>query len=264
MRKMPFLQFFISVTLISFSLFSTSSQAAECPIQLKMGLLIAPDHIRIMTHGRTQVQINHNKELFIRGEQIMLTPEQQILVEEFSLGLRKELPEIVAIAMDSVELGFNALDNVIEGIAGSDAAKGIKEHFMELKGGLLERFARSGDNFYLAPQGLNELDDFFEGELSNQVREVVTGSLKVMLTAMGEAYNRNESAVEGQRIDLSERAELISAEIEKSLEVNADRLDKQSAAFCRRFTALENIETRLQNHLPQLVKYDILANQSEP
>ncbi|NVK24787.1 MAG: DUF2884 family protein [Gammaproteobacteria bacterium] len=253
----------LSFLLLAAALSVNPVQASECPIQLKMGLLIAPDHIRILGKGRTQIQINHDKELFIRGEQISLTPEQQQLVKRLSLGLRKELPEIVAIAMDSVELGFKALDGVIEGIAGSDAAKGINEHFMELKVGLLKRFARSGDNFYLAPQGFNELDDYFKREVSEQVREVITGSLNVMLTAMGQAYNSNESDVEGQRIDLDERAELIRAEIEKSLQVNATRLNKESAAFCRRFEALEEIETQLQNHLPQLIKYDILANQSE-
>ena len=253
---------FLSFTLFFFLLVSKPLSAGECPIQLKMGLLIAPDHIRILEMGRTQVQINNDSELFIRGHQIKLTEEQQKLVHEFSLGLRKELPEIVAIAMDSMELGFGALDTIIKGIAGTDAAQGISEHFSVLKGGLLERFSRSGDNFYIAPQGLNELDDFFEDELSNQVKEVVTGSLKIMLSAMGEAYNRSESVIEGQKVDLGERVELISREVEKSLEYNAVRLAEQSKAFCQRFVTLQDTETRLQKQIPTLVKYDILADQS--
>ena len=242
---------------------SLSVQANECPIQLKMGLLIAPDQIRIMKMGRTQVQINHDRQLFIRGEEIPLLPEQEELVREFSLGLRKELPEIVTIAMDSLELGFDALDQVIKGMSGTDTEKGVKAHFAELKGGLLKRFARSGDNFYIAPQGMSELEDFFEDELSNQVRTLVTGSLKIMLSAMGEAYSRSESAVEGQRIDLGERLELLSQEVERSLEYNASRLAEQSRAFCRRFETLQETETRLQKQIPSLLKYDILANQNE-
>lgn len=240
----------------------TSVQAADCPIQLKMGLLIAPDHIRVMDMGRTQVQINHDKQLFIRGVEIILTKEQQELVNEFSIGLRKELPEIVTIAMDSMELGFNALDQVIQGLSGTDTARGINEHFDELKGGLLKRFARSGDNFYIAPQGMSELEDFFKDELSNQVREIVTGSLKVMLAAMGEAYNRSESVIEGQTIDMGERVELISSEVEKSLEYNASRFAEKSRAFCKRFETLEETETRLQKQIPSLYQYDILADQN--
>ncbi len=236
-----------------------SAEAQECPIQLKMGLLIAPDHIRVLEAGRTQVQINHDRQLFIRGEEIRLTAEQVELVHEFSLGLRKELPEIVTIAMDSMDLGFMALDQVIQGLSGTDTARGVKDHFSELKAGLLKRFARSGDNFYIAPQGMSELEDFFEDEISNQVREVVTGSLKIMLAAMGEAYNRSESVIEGQSIDLGERVELLSQEVEKSLEYNASRLAEQSHAFCQRFKTLEETETRLQKQIPSLNKYDILA-----
>jgi len=227
-----------------------------------MGLLIAPDHIRVMKVGRTQVQINHDKQLFIRGEEVVLTKEQQALLHEFSVGLRKELPEIVSIAMDSMDLGFNALDQVIQGLSGTDTAQGVKEHFTELKGGLLKRFARSGDNFYIAPQGMSELEDFFEDEISNQVRDVVTGSLKIMLAAMGEAYNRSESVIEGRRIDLGERVDLISREVEKSLEYNASRLAKQSRAFCQRFETLEKAESRLQKQIPSLNEYDILADQN--
>ena len=257
-------QLVIWFIVFQFLLQSPSAKAVECPIQLKMGLLIAPDHIRVMEHGRTQIQINHDKQLFVRGEQITLTEEQQRLVTELSMGLRKDLPEVVAIAMDSVELGFNALDNAIKGITGSnDQARGLTAHFEELKGGLLKRFARSGESFYIAPQRLDELDDFFAKELSNQVKGLVTGSMKLMLSAVGEAYNRNESEVEGRRIDFSLKAELISAEIEKSLQFNASRLDKKSDSLCRRFAGLQNVESLLQNHLPQLNKYDILSNQLE-
>jgi hypothetical protein len=200
--------------------------------------------------------------LFIRGEEVRLTQEQEDLVHEFSLGLRKELPEIVTIAMDSMDLGFNALDQVIQGISGTDTERGVKEHFAELKGGLLKRFARNGDNFYIAPQGMSELEDFFEDEINNQVKEVVTASLKVMLVAMGEAYNRSESVIEGQPIDLRERVDLIGDEVAMSLEYNASQFAKHANAFCQRFETLEETETRLQKHLPRLTKYDVLADQN--
>lgn len=248
--------------LIIFLLLSRPTQAGtECHIQLKMGLLISPDHIRVMKMGRTIVQINNDKELFIRGDLIDLTKEQQQLVNEFSLGLRKELPEIVTIAMDSMELGFTALDKVIKGIAGTDAAKGIQDHFSALRGGLLGRFARSGDNFYLAPQGLNELDDFFQDELASQVNTVITDSLKIMLAAMGEAYTRSESAIEGQRIDLGERLELISQEVDHALNFNGERIAQKAEAFCQRFETLDAAERRLQKQIPRLRNYDILTNQ---
>lgn len=227
-----------------------------------MGLLISPDHIRVLEKGRTQFQINNDEQLFIRGDQISLTAEQKSLVKEFSLGLRKELPEIVSIAMDSMELGFSALNKIIKGFAGTDAAQGIEEHISVLQGRLLGRFARSGDNFYLAPQGLNGLTDFFEEELSNQVKSVVTNSLHIMLGAMDEAFKQSESDIEGKRVDLGERVDMISSEVERSLKFNADRLEEKAAAFCQRFETLDAIEARLQKQLPRLRDFDILSNET--
>jgi hypothetical protein len=254
--------FYLSIFILATFSFPALSKPGECPIQLKMGLLISPDHIRVLEKGRTQFQINNDEQLFIRGDQISLTAEQKSLVKEFSLGLRKELPEIVSIAMDSMELGFSALNKIIKGFAGTDAAQGIEEHISVLQGRLLGRFARSGDNFYLAPQGLNGLTDFFEEELSNQVKSVVTNSLHIMLGAMDEAFKQSESDIEGKRVDLGERVDMISSEVERSLKFNADRLEEKAAAFCQRFETLDAIEARLQKQLPRLRDYDILSNET--
>ncbi len=262
MRVVPKLRVIYLLLITSFvSLFSVSGSAQECKIRLNFGLLIAPDHIRILDRGRTQVQINNDSQLFIRGEWITLTDQERYLVEEFSQGLRKELPEIVNIAMDSLDLGFEALNLVIKGFAGTDAAQGIEDHFNQLRAALLKRFARSGNNFYIAPLGLNELDDFFADELSQQVSSVVSESMTIMLSAMGEAYRHSEGDIEGQDIELNESVENLSKSVKTTLANNANRLAVQAAAFCERFQSLEKIESRLQNQIPQLQKYDILTNQ---
>lgn len=251
----------ILITLITLCslVFPSQATAEECPIRLKFGLLISPDHIRIMEMGRTQMQINNDSELFIRGELITLTDQERYLLREFSLGLRKELPEIVTIAMDSLDIGFDALNKVIKDFAGTDAAQEIEDHFLELRYGLLKRFARSGDNFYIAPQGLNELDDFFTDKLSEQISRVVTDSMRVMLGAMGEAYRQSEGSVEGQGYDVDESVEKLSSSVERTLAYNANRLAGKAAAFCERFETLDKTEARLQNQIPQLRKYDILS-----
>ena len=258
---LPIKVLFLTFILLLSSVFSSQAQAEQCPIRLKFGLLLSPDHLRIMEMGRTQMQINNDAELFIRGELITLTDQERYMLQEFSMGLRKELPEIVAIAMDSLDIGFDALNKVIKGFAGTDAAAEIEDHFMELRFGLLKRFARSGDNFYIAPQGLNELDDFFTDKLSGQISNVVTDSMRVMLGAMGEAYRQSEGLVEGQIYDVNESVEKLSASVEKSLAFNANRLAGQAAKFCERFESLDRTEARLQNQIPELRKYDILSRQ---
>ena len=244
----------------TFMPFGNKSFANECHIRLELGLLISPDHIRVMERGRTQVQINHDTQLFIRGEMIELTDQERFLLKEFSRGLRKELPEIVTIAMDSMDLGFDALQKVITGLAGTDVSQETQAQFLYLRNSLLKRFSRSGDNFYIAPQGMDELDEFFSDELSSKISSVVTDSLNVMLGAMGQAYRRSEGAVEGQQSDLDDSVNELTNNVEQALKYNANRLAQKAEAFCERFKTLDKIEARLQNQIPQLRKYDILSN----
>lgn len=254
----------LKVLVIASMLFaSQTASAMECHIRLEFGLLISPDHIRVMKRGRTQVQINNDTQLFIRGEMMTLTDQEKFLLKEFSRGLRKELPEIVTIAMDSMDLGFDALQKVITGLAGTDAAKETQAQFQHLRNSLLRRFSRSGDNFYIAPQGMDELDQFFSNELSSKISGVVTDSLNVMLGAMGQAYRRSEGAVEGQQTDLDDGVNELTNNVEQALQYNANRLAKKAQAFCERFQTLDKIEARLQNQIPQLRQYDILSNPTQ-
>ena len=81
------------------------AMASECKMAFRHGILIAPDQIRIQTNYRTQYQINDDQQLFIQGELQKLSPDDIQLLQKYSHSLRKFVPQVVGIAVDSMELG---------------------------------------------------------------------------------------------------------------------------------------------------------------
>ncbi len=245
--------------LIATSCFATSVSAGECHIELEHGLIITPEHIRVMDKNRTVLQINNDEQLFIQGYWKQLSEPEQLLLRQFSEGLRREVPEIVDIAMDGVSLGIDAINQIIDGVSGGSAPL-IKRQFEEIKFRFKERFNHTDDIFYIAPQSLDEIDDFFEDELSEKIKAVVSESLGAILIALSEALSSAETNYEINHDDFGERMEKLSKQIDIKLSEKSTVLEAKAQLFCEHLKELDEIETALQKSVPELHRFDIVRS----
>lgn len=234
----------------------TLAEHHKCDIELEYGVLIEHDHIRIMDRYKTILQINGDNQLFVRGEWIVLDDESTQLLNTYSLGLRREVPMMVSIAMDGISLGFEAVNEVVSALSGS-SSPALKEQFEGLKFRFKKKFDHTDNIFYIAPQSLDELDDFFEDELTHEVNEIITDSLGAMLLALGEAIN-TENQFEGQDTDFGEKMEKLSQEVELQLSQKSGKLQEHAHRFCDSLRGLNDIEEQLQQRVPLLRDYDVV------
>jgi hypothetical protein len=240
--------------LCSWPAFST-----ECTMAFRHGILISPEQIRIHSSNRTVFQINQDKELFIRGEWITLNPAEQELVRQYAQGLRKFVPELVSIAVDSVELGLAAIENMLVGLGNSTQQQEWQALIRETTYQLMSRFVRSGDHFYLAPQSLNELDAFLHGELKTKLKDLAKYTVGAVWEALRGALRQSEDNFERTESQNWQPADELLAKINTDLELKADELEQKSVLFCQRLIELDQIETQLQQRVPQLMAYDVVA-----
>lgn len=223
------------------------------------GILIAPDHIRILQNNRTHVQINADKQLFIRGEWITLTEQDTELLYQYSQGLRKFVPEIVSIAVDGVELGLSSIEAMFTGIGSKAQQTEWRELVRETTFQWMSRFVRTNEHFYLAPQSLNELDYFLHGELKPQLDNLARHTVGAVWGALRDALRHSDTNFE--RSDNQEWqtvGELVD-KINLGLDAKAVELEEKSALFCQRMQELDQIEQQLQQRLPALTAYDVVA-----
>lgn len=223
------------------------------------GVLIAPDHIRILQNNRTHVQINADKQLFIRGEWVQLTEQDTALLQQYSQDLRKFVPEIVSIAVDGVELGLSSVEAMFSGFGSKAQQAEWRELVRETTFQWMSRFVRTNEHFYLAPQSLNELDYFLNDELKPQLDNLARHTVGAVWGALRDALRHSDTNFE--RADSQEWQSVgqLVDKINLGLDAKVVEMETKSALFCLRMQELDQVEQSLQQRIPALVRYDVLA-----
>ncbi|TMN89099.1 hypothetical protein CWB72_11595 [Pseudoalteromonas phenolica] len=240
------------------ALFSSFASANDkCDVELDHGLIITDSVIRIVDKGQTRVQINHDEQLLIKGYFIQLNDEETKVLREYALGIRDTVPELVSLATDGVNLGLSAIEQIVEGMSDKEPEV-LKTQLQYVERALMDKFKRGDDFFFIAPQSLSKIDDFFTEEISQKIHSAIHGSLGSILVSLGDAFKSREGNIEERITDMGQRMEIISKEIDKSLKKKAQQLEDKAEEYCECLNSLDETEARLQAIVPSLKAYDLV------
>lgn len=251
----------ISRGLLLLSMLSTTINAQECDINFNYGVILDPAHVRILDKGQTYIQINGDHQLFVRGREIALNTEQKTQLSKYTLGIREQVPEIVSIAVDGVELGLKTVNKVISGLTGENSASHQKfqERFEEMKWRLRARFNHSDNNYYIAPQDFDDFDEVFAGEFDKEIESIISESVGSILVAVGEAMTHREESNGEQRIEtFDQRIETMGADIKLGVSKQAKALEEKAEKICSMLIKLDNLENKLQKEIPELSQFNLI------
>ncbi|WP_085299487.1 DUF2884 family protein [Cognaticolwellia mytili] len=252
---------FISRSLLFIGMFIGTVQAQQCDINFAHGVIIDPAHIRIVSQGQTYVQVNGEHQLFVNGREVKLNAEQQVQLSEYTAGIREQVPAIVSIAIEGVELGLKAVNKVISGLTGENSAshQQFQEKFDEMKWRLRARFNHSDDSYYIAPQDFDDFDEIFAGEFEKEIESIVSDSVGTILIAVGEAMTHREEQSSEQRVEtFDQRIETMANDIKLGISNQANALEVKAEKICARLIALDEIENRLQLEIPALSEFNLI------
>lgn len=238
--------------------FSGAGVASECKMAFRHGILISPEQIRIQTADRTQYQINNDQQLFIQGELQQLSGEDIRVLQKYSHGMRKFVPQVVGIAVDSMELGLQAIESMLVGVGSKAQQEEWQALVRETTYQIMSRFVRSGEHFYLAPQSLNEMDAFLHGELKDNLNNLAKNTVGAVWQALRDALQQTDDNFELNDSRDWQPVEQLVDKINLGLDAKADELEAKSALFCNRLMELDQIETELQQRVPGLAAYDVV------
>lgn len=252
---------FIARSLLISSMFVGAVQAQQCDINFAHGVIIDPAHIRIVNQGQTYVQVNDEHQLFVNGREVKLSAEQQAQLSEYTAGIREQVPAIVSIAIEGVELGLKAVNKVISGLTGENSAshQQFQEKFDEMKWRLRARFNHSDDSYYIAPQDFDDFDEVFAGEFEKEIESIVSDSVGTILIAVGEAMTHREEQSSEQRVEtFDQRIETMANDIKLGISNQANALEVKAEKICARLKVLDEIENRLQLEIPALSEFNLI------
>ncbi|MFT6195062.1 MAG: hypothetical protein ACJASU_001972 [Cognaticolwellia sp.] len=239
----------------------SAANAQQCDINFNYGVIIDPDHLRIVNQGQTYLQINGQHQLFVYGHEIALNKAQKYQLGEYTRGIRSQVPAIVSIAIEGVELGLKAVNKVISGLTGENSAthQQFQEKFDEMQSRLRTRFNHSDESYYIAPQDFDDFDEIFAGEFKKEIEAIVTNSVGNILVAVGEAITHKEKQSTEQRIEtFDQRIESMGNDIKIDISNQANTLENKAAIICASLLKLDQIENKLQLEIPALAEFNLI------
>jgi hypothetical protein len=242
-------------------LFISAANAQQCDINFNYGVIIDPAHLRIVNHGQTYVQINGQHQLFVNGREIVLNDEQKIQLSEYSAGIRNQVPAIVSVAIEGVELGLKAVNKVISSLTGENSSshQQFQEKFDEMKWRLRTRFNHSDESYYIAPQDFDDFEQIFAGEFEREIESIVSDSVGTILVAVGEAMTHREEQSREQRVEtFDQRIETMGDDIKLDISKQATALEVKAAKICASLIKLDDIENKLQLEMPALAAFNLI------
>ncbi|WDE06601.1 DUF2884 family protein [Thalassomonas viridans] len=254
-----------------------AANAAPCNININHGIVINPKHIRVLDHDRTILQINTPRQLFIGGREVQLSEQQQLLLGQYSSGIRKQVPEIVSIAIDGLEVSLKAVNKVIAGLTGENSAahQKIQEKFRAVQVRLHKRFRHSEQNYFIAPQDFENFDDLFTGDFELELEQVISTSVgnllnqvEQVISSQGEALPRQSNKPQGeQRPTMSSELKIksldkylapFSQELKQEMGHHTSILNEKTKQFCQGLIKLNQIEQELKQQIPQLNQFALI------
>lgn len=243
------------------TLFSSTVFAEQCDINFQYGVIMTPEQVRFLKHDKTYVQINNQEQLFINGREVELSHEQKQLIAEYTEGIQAIVPQLVSIAIDSVDIGLKAVNKVVGGLTGenSESHQKVQKQFEEMQWRLRKRFNHSDNSYYVAPQDFDDFDQLFAGEFEKELEQIITTSLGSILMAVGEAMaNRDEGSSESRANTFDDRIEALADDLEVEITTRAQEIETKASEFCKELQTLNTLESEIKTTIPQLTDFNLI------
>ncbi len=252
MNKMT-LSTILAATLVTSSVnvfaHDNSNVGSNCDMELNDTLTVTPQHLLIKQGDETVIDIYNDSMVFVRGERISLTDDQQAMIEEYSTSIRASVPEVMEIAVEAVEVAFDGINAAFGEFADLSTTK---DKFEEIKQSVRDKY-ESNNGHYTFSEGefsVNiddpEVDQAVEEIMEDMMPQVV-GSL---LSNLGAAISNGDS-------DFS-NFDNMEERIESEIDARADAIELKADAFCQKLKRVDQIESQLVASNIKLMELDLI------
>jgi len=221
----------------------------HCDLSLNNELTITPQHILISQDDKTLIDIYKDEQIFLRGEQLDLSPEQQKLVTQYAQTLRNAVPDVVEIATEAVDVAF---EGVNAGLGSMINMEENRQHFDQIKQRIAEKY--DGNNGHYRFSDGNFSTDIDGTGIDEAVDELVEDMLpKIIGSVLAQV---GTSMAQGD-MDFSQFDNL-DQRIDLAIDERAHALEKKADAFCRKLKAADEIEETLLASDLKFAELDLL------
>lgn len=232
----------------------------HCDINFEGKMQLENNILTLYTKDNDKVRIEDDHRIYVNGEELYLSGEEQQWVENYYDGVTTAVPIAAQIAVDGVAIATEAVGMVFGELLGSNT-RGVDELTYKLE----ELGEKIQYNFYAEDGSIrmnsedfedgNFLGEEWEEDFEEAVSDLVTSSMGHLMIAIG-----TEMLFSGGDMDAFEqRMENFGTEIEEKMEFKGEAIEAKAEQLCTHLAKVEEAERALQHNVSELAKLDIIS-----
>ncbi|MCH1925179.1 YggN family protein [Shewanella sp. C32] len=226
----------------------------SCDISLNYDVTAKPQLLSVAEDSVERYRIEGDK-LFVDGKQVKLNNEQRELVAQYRQGVTEQLPKIIGLVDDAMDIASDAVGNALKPLLGEEGTSKLNQSLENLHTRLNDLAYHRGDVYYVGASE-KSLDAAFNDEFSEEIEQVVMSSMGSILMNIGKSMMNGDTEALGAKLDR------MGEEIEARVDAKSKVLERHADELCQSFEQLQVTEQQLQQQIPELAKYTLIAGAS--
>ena len=232
----------------------------ECNVSLNYDLSIKPNMMVVSDNGNEKYRIEQS-QLFVDGKKVSLTSKQTHLLNQYSDEMYAQVPEVIDLVNDAMEIASGAVSITMNSLLGDDAGEKIDE----LMKGVEQRVAKvayqDGSEFYLGATE-STIDNAFDEEFEQEIENAIKNSIGSIMISLGSQLIASKGGSFDEKIaSFEQKMEKMGQDIEAQVEAKADRLEHKADAMCGDFKALAQLEVKVRTAIPELADFPVTVTE---
>jgi len=226
----------------------------SCNVEFNSDIRIDPQSLEIRNEDDHRM-VFEGGNLYIDGELLTLTGEQKASLQNYSDGLRSQLPEVANIALEGVKIAGVAINEVTQAFGITDSVA-ITDLMETLNGEVEQAFYQQG-SFVIGRQRFEEFENHFDDKLESEIEEAMKSAMMESIGSILMAIGSEMIGSGGDMDEFEQRMENMGKQIEEKVELQAQQLEQRADQLCQSFAMLAADEAKLHSQVPELAAYKL-------
>ncbi|WP_444902493.1 DUF2884 family protein [Microbulbifer sp. SSSA007] len=225
----------------------------DCNVSLDYSVSVGPDFFIVTPEDDDQqlVYFNSPDRLLVDGNQTSLTPQQQLLMQEYRQQLHVAGRDTLLITLEAVDIAMNGLSIAITALAGPDHPDTLE--LQQFSADLLqrteERLNREGEIYQLGASEIgNFVDETISTEFEPRIERLAKESAGTIAWHALKAVFTGGHSIEEQ----------VTKDAERMVEQRADVIEQKAEQLCTSLETIDQLETEIHKAIPALSNYDLV------
>ena len=230
----------------------------QCEVSLNYDVSVEPSKL-VVSEAQKEVYRIELGHLYVNGDKVELNDKQQALVNQYAGEVSKQLPEVIDVVHDAVDIASTAVSMALTPLLGDAAGAKIDE----MMDGLSQRIDtvayQNGDKFYLGATE-SSIEDTFGKEFEQEMEQLVQSSIGSMMMTLGSEMMKGDGESFEEKMNaFSAKMDKVGDDIEAQIEQQATDLEARADKLCDNFQQLVALESQMRSEVPALRDYPLVS-----